>query len=165
MASSDHLQDFAAIKARLDEIVEAVGDDSLPLDDALDLYEEAVELGMRVSDVLEDGIEIDENELTGEAAGKSETSGEALLTIGVADVVIDHVIYAKLSDAAWYVKGYEGTDTSLVVVPEVNNLPVEEIGEEAFMNNQNLTSIDLPDTITIIRARAFKGCNNLSEMK
>ena len=82
MASSDHLQDFAAIKARLDEIVEAVGDDSLPLDDALDLYEEAVELGMRVSDVLEDGIEIDENELTGEAAGKSETVEDASAPAG-----------------------------------------------------------------------------------
>ena len=85
MASSDHLQDFAAIKARLDEIVEAVGDDSLPLDDALDLYEEAVELGMRVSDVLEDGIEIDENELTGEPEGKSEAVEDASAPAGASD--------------------------------------------------------------------------------
>ena len=57
MADNGHLQDFEAIKTRLEEIVEAVNDESSPLDDALDLYEEAVELGMRVSDVLEDGID------------------------------------------------------------------------------------------------------------
>ena len=47
--ANDHLQDFEAIKMRLEEIVEAVSDESIPLDDALDLYEEAVELGMRVA--------------------------------------------------------------------------------------------------------------------
>lgn len=53
-------QDFEAIKARLEEIVDAVNDDSIPLDDALDLYEEAVSLGMRVSEVLEEGITVDD---------------------------------------------------------------------------------------------------------
>lgn len=48
---------FEAVKARLDEIVEAVGDDGLALDDALALYEEAVGLGLRASDLLEDNIE------------------------------------------------------------------------------------------------------------
>ena len=70
MANNDHLQDFEAIKTRLEEIVEAVNDESIPLDDALDLYEEAVELGMRVSDVLEDGIEVDKAALEGEGAAE-----------------------------------------------------------------------------------------------
>ncbi len=48
---------FEAVKSRLDEIVDAVGDDDLPLDDALALYEEAVALGLRASDLLEEGIE------------------------------------------------------------------------------------------------------------
>ena len=48
---------FEDVKARLDQIVDAVGDDSLPLDDALALYEEAVGLGLRASDLLEEGIE------------------------------------------------------------------------------------------------------------
>ena len=76
MANNDHLQDFEAIKARLEEIVEAVSDESIPLDDALDLYEEAVELGMRVSDVLEDGIEVDEAALESEGTGESPQEGE-----------------------------------------------------------------------------------------
>ena len=77
MANNDHLQDFEAIKMRLEEIVEAVSDESIPLDDALDLYEEAVELGMRVSDVLEDGIEVDEAALAGEDAGEQTQDSES----------------------------------------------------------------------------------------
>ena len=77
MANNDHLQDFEAIKTRLEEIVEAVSDESIPLDDALDLYEEAVELGMRVSNVLEDGIEVDEAALAGEDAGEKTQDSES----------------------------------------------------------------------------------------
>ena len=75
--ANDHLQDFEAIKMRLEEIVEAVSDESIPLDDALDLYEEAVELGMRVSDVLEDDIEVDEAALAGEDAGEQTQDRES----------------------------------------------------------------------------------------
>ena len=56
MASKDY-DTFEALQSRLDEIVEAVGDESLPLDDALALYEEAVNLGLRGSDLLEENIE------------------------------------------------------------------------------------------------------------
>jgi exodeoxyribonuclease VII small subunit len=56
------LQDFGTVQARLDEIVKAVADEDIPLDDALDLYEEAVSLGMRASDLLEEGIEVPEDE-------------------------------------------------------------------------------------------------------
>ena len=48
---------FEAVKTRLDEIVDAVSNDELALDDALALYEEAVGLGLRASDLLEDNIE------------------------------------------------------------------------------------------------------------
>lgn len=48
---------FDDLKVRLDEIVGAVQDESLPLDKALALYEEAVSLGLRASDLLEENIE------------------------------------------------------------------------------------------------------------
>ena len=48
---------FEDVKSRLDQIVDAVSDDSLPLDEALALYEEAVGLGLRASDLLEENIE------------------------------------------------------------------------------------------------------------
>ena len=48
---------FEELKSRLDDIVEAVNDKDLLLDQALSLYEEAVGLGLRASDLLEQGID------------------------------------------------------------------------------------------------------------
>lgn len=45
--------DLKAVKSRLDQIVEAVSDDSIPLDEALSFYEEAVKLGMKASEIME----------------------------------------------------------------------------------------------------------------
>jgi len=49
-------QDFASVKDRLDEIVEAVSSDDMELEQALDLYEEAIKLGMEASSLLEEDI-------------------------------------------------------------------------------------------------------------
>ncbi|MCL1797729.1 MAG: exodeoxyribonuclease VII small subunit [Eggerthellaceae bacterium] len=47
---------YLSVKDRLDEIVEIVSDEEISLDDALDLYEEAVKLGLSVSNLLEEDI-------------------------------------------------------------------------------------------------------------
>ncbi len=76
------------------------------------------------------------------------------------------------SPFAWSVNA-DGTMTlvryreneATVVVPETyHDKTVTVIGESAF-EGKNLTSIDLPDTITVIGKRAFADCTNLSEMK
>lgn len=54
MADSRNITDMSELKQRLDSIVSAVSDDSLPLDEALSLYEEAVALGMRASEMVEE---------------------------------------------------------------------------------------------------------------
>ena len=96
--------------------------------------------------------------------GVTVESKAATLTV-VGDVTDKNVIYSKLADGTgYYVKQYIGNDSSVVVLNEINGLPVTQIGEEAFMGNTYLMSIDLPDSITVIRARAFKGCTNLREM-
>lgn len=48
---------FERVKDRLDEIVEAVSDENISLDDALKLYEEAVQLGLAASSLLEENLE------------------------------------------------------------------------------------------------------------
>ena len=52
--------EFEAVKARLEEIAREVDDENLSLDDALDLYEEAVKLGLQATNLLEVGIEVEE---------------------------------------------------------------------------------------------------------
>ncbi len=68
---------FEAVKSRLDQIVDAVGNEELPLDDALALYEEAVGLGLRASDLLEENIEAQRaaNEAEAEPAGSASDEG------------------------------------------------------------------------------------------
>lgn len=68
---------FEAVKSRLDEIVDAVNDDDLPLDDALALYEEAVALGLRASDLLEENIEAQKAEGEADDAASSEADEDA----------------------------------------------------------------------------------------
>lgn len=70
-------QTYDQVKARLDEIVEAVGADELPLEKALDLYEEAVRLGMQASDLIEKDIEArDASGSEDEGAEGGDSSGE-----------------------------------------------------------------------------------------
>ena len=70
---------FDQVKARLDEIVDAVGSSEMPLDEALSLYEEAVGLGLRASELLEENIEArdaeDVTEAGAGAAGETEAAG------------------------------------------------------------------------------------------
>jgi exodeoxyribonuclease VII small subunit len=63
MSANEQSCDFEAVKSRLAEIASAVEDDSLPLDEALDLYEEAVSLGLQASDMLETGIVVPDEDM------------------------------------------------------------------------------------------------------
>lgn len=42
---------------------------------------------------------------------------------------------------------------------------VEKIGTESFSNNKNLTTVSLPNSITEIEYGAFNGCENLSDIE
>lgn len=54
---SQNRESYLEVKERLDQIVDAVSVDDLPLDDTLALYEEAVKLGLRASDLIEQDME------------------------------------------------------------------------------------------------------------
>ena len=51
--SQQNAQTFSQIRSRLDEIATQVRGDDIPLDAALDLYDEAVKLGMKATELLE----------------------------------------------------------------------------------------------------------------
>ena len=54
--SDNELSKYAPVNDRLKEIIEQVSDESIGLDAALDLFEEAVRLGVRASTLLEEDI-------------------------------------------------------------------------------------------------------------
>ena len=76
-------RDFETTKARLAEIADAVSDENLSLDDALDLFEEAVALGLQASDLLETGIVVPaDDELGNDSSDGSKGADDA---VGTAD--------------------------------------------------------------------------------
>ena len=80
---SSEATSFGELKPRLDEIVELVSDDSLPLEEALKYYEEAVGLGLEASNILEQGINANtaEHDLAQEQAGDIEEKSEETVDI------------------------------------------------------------------------------------
>lgn len=78
---SDSDLSFEELRIRLDEIVEAVSDEALPLEEALDLYEEAVGIGLQASRIMEEGItthdaEDQGNQGTSESSASLESSSD-----------------------------------------------------------------------------------------
>lgn len=78
--TQDDARSFEDLKTRLDEIVALVSDDSLPLDEALDLYEEAVGIGLSASRIMEERIAV-------ENAQVEESSHESNLNDSTTDQV------------------------------------------------------------------------------
>ena len=79
--------------------------------------------------------------------------------------IIQNEVEYRLVDGTLTVVGYQGNASVLVIPNKVEGYTVTKIGESAFEGNTVLTSIDLPDSITVIGKKAFKNCVNLSEMK
>ncbi len=70
-------------------------------------------------------------------------------------------VYANIRD-------YNGTNTEIVipnmVVSFYEDVPVKYIAEEAFANNDNITSVTLPSSLIGINYKAFYGCSQLSNI-
>lgn len=61
-------------------------------------------------------------------------------------------------------KGDPSLSGDLVIPDKLGGVPVREIGESAFMNNDNITSITFPETVSEIASGAFCACDALTEV-
>jgi hypothetical protein len=88
----------------------------------------------------------------------------ALITMAPPDeIVIDGVVYELVGDEMT-VTGYRGSAESVVVQEAVDGHTVTVIGESAFEGKTTIRQIDLPDTIQIIKKRAFADCTGLTNI-
>ena len=74
--------------------------------------------------------------------------------------------YALSEDKTYYsVVGLgDCTDTEIVIPATYEGLPVKEIGEEAFYNCTNITSVEIPDGVMSIGSYAFYYCISLENV-
>ena len=56
---------------------------------------------------------------------------------------------------------YLGSETSVIVPTQIDDLPVISIGDKAFCFCNSLESITIPNSVTSIGDEAFSGCTGL----
>ena len=82
----------------------------------------------------------------------------------------DYIFY--LNNGTMYLLSYTGSDTNLIL-PSVDEIKTKytnfsgdtyQIYEYAFYNNDNITSVIIPSTVTSIGSYAFYGCGSLTSV-
>ena len=68
------------------------------------------------------------------------------------------------TDGTAVITGYEGKAKDLTIPAELNGYRVTEIGEWAFVGNESLTSITIPDSVVSINDNPFSFCAQLAEI-
>ena len=62
------------------------------------------------------------------------------------------------------ITGYTGSDEAVVIPAEINGYNVLGIGKNAFQDNNVITSVSIPQTVTYIDEFAFSGCTALTSV-
>lgn len=80
-----------------------------------------------------------------------------------------HYAFSLNEDGGYTLEKYQLQDGDpkedvVTIPPQYNGHPVTKIGEDAFVNNKDITKIVLPQTITEIMGQAFGACANLTEI-
>ncbi|MBQ7346592.1 MAG: leucine-rich repeat domain-containing protein [Clostridia bacterium] len=70
----------------------------------------------------------------------------------------------SVTNGAVTITSYIGSDKAVTIPATVEGCPVVAIGDRAFMDNANLTSVTIPDGVTSIGWFAFSGCVSLENV-
>ncbi|MBO5457807.1 MAG: leucine-rich repeat domain-containing protein [Clostridia bacterium] len=79
--------------------------------------------------------------------------------------VTEGVVYDVSADGICAeVIGYQGTATRVKIADTYNDLPVKTVYDKAFYNNDKITSVIIPDSVTSIGYEAFRACSSLTSV-
>ena len=79
----------------------------------------------------------------------------AVTTASAKTTVDGDYTYTALADNTACINSYNGKAESLIIPGEIGGMTVSSIGSGAFENNNNLVSVEMPDTITAIESSVF----------
>lgn len=71
----------------------------------------------------------------------------------------------SISDNSVYIKGYLGSDSSIVIPERIEGKYVISISSEAFNKNNTIESVYIPDSVRYIGKYAFNRCENLKDIR
>ena len=75
------------------------------------------------------------------------------------------VVYDLSGDGTYAeVIGYNGSATRVIIADTYKDKPVKTIYKEAFRNNDNITGVTIPDSVTSIGSSAFQSCDRLTSV-
>ena len=72
--------------------------------------------------------------------------------------------YSENQNGSITITDYLGTDTDIVIPAEIDGKTVTQIGWEAFAYNEDIVSVEIPDSVTVIDTDAFSSCTSLSSV-
>ncbi|MBR1988039.1 MAG: leucine-rich repeat protein [Clostridia bacterium] len=81
------------------------------------------------------------------------------------DIQIQGVNYTLSSDETYYiVSGAESGVTEIVIKDSLYDIPVTEIGANAFDGNKNIIRVEIPENVKIIGEYAFRSCTSITSI-
>ena len=102
--------------------------------------------------------EISEDDFWGTSKTTSSAENESSLIMEIAEY---EYVDDKYSEGGIELTKYNGTDTTVTIPKQIDGMNVTSIGESAFEENENITSVTIPNTVTDIKDNAFARCTNL----
>lgn len=72
-----------------------------------------------------------------------------------ATVYTEGALHYTIADESITITGYFGKDAAVTVPASIAGIPVNTIAKGAFTDNDNVKTVDLPDTITAVEEGAF----------
>src|ERR1035438_9088035 len=87
----------------------------------------------------------------------------ALLLLA-APVMVQAQFTYTTNNGAITITGYTGPGGAVIIPDKTDGLPVTSIGNKAFGESTNLTSITIPSSVTSIGPGAFYYCTSLSNV-
>ncbi len=78
---------------------------------------------------------------------------------------MQNIMFAPVEDGTFSVVGYEGDEEKVVIPPEYGGSKVTVICDKVFAGHSEITSVEIPDSVTDMGEFVFDGCWSLKNIR